>query len=105
MVSTRDLNKSIASEKVDIIFYLVIEKEGQRMLKPLKFDTSISLKMVRAILDDTIIPSFYETLRRNLRERGVSEGSKVQLRARFTPAHAMLDPQLSGTKVLCEVVA
>jgi hypothetical protein len=103
MVSTRDINRNIALEKVDILFYLVIEKGGQRMLKPLGFDTSISLKMVRAILDDTIIDSFYTTLRRNLLERGVKEGSKVQLRAKFSPAHAMLDPQLSGTKILCEV--
>ena len=103
MVSTRNINKSIASEKVGILFYLIIEKGGQRMLKPLGFETSISLKMVRAILDDTIIDSFYSTLSRNLRERGVPEGSKVQLRAKFSPEHAMLDPQLSGTKVLCEV--
>ncbi len=105
MVSTRNLNRSLASEKVDILFYLVIEKDGSRMLKPLKFETKIPLMMARAILDDTIIRSFYETLSRNLRERGVKEGSKVQLRARFSPEHAMLDPQLNGTKVLCEVVA
>ncbi len=105
MVSTRNLNKTLASEKVDVLFYLVMEKEGSRMLKPLGFDTKISLKMVRAILDNTIIPSFYDTLSRNLRERGVEKGSRVQLRARFGPEHAMLDPQLSGTKVLCEVVA
>lgn len=103
MVSTKDINKSIATEKVDILFYLVIEKGGQRLLKPLKLDTSISLKMVRAILDDTIIETFYSTLSRNLRERGVPEGSRVQLRARFSPQHAILDPQLSGTRVLCEV--
>ncbi len=103
MVSTKDINKSIATEKVTILFYLVVEKGGQRLLKPLKFDTSISLKMVRAILDDTIISAFYSTLSRNLRERGVPEGSRVQLRARFTPEHELLDPQLSGTRVLCEV--
>jgi hypothetical protein len=103
MVNTRGLNRNLASEKVDILFYLVIEKGGARMLKPLGFDTKISLKMVRAVLDDTIIDSFYSTLSRNLRERGVPEGSKVQLRARFSPEHSMLDPQLTGTKVLCEV--
>lgn len=103
MVNTRGLNRNLASEKVDILFYLVVENEGRRMLRPLGFDTKISLKMVRAILDQTIIRSFYETLSRNLRERGVSPGSRVQLRAKFSQEHAMLDPQLSGTRILCEV--
>lgn len=73
------------------------------MLKPIDIKTKISLKMVRAILDNTIISGFYSTLSRNLIERGVKEGSLVQLRAKFSPEHAMIDPQLSGTKILCEV--
>jgi len=103
MVSSRSLKKSIASEKVDVLFYLVMEKQGKRMLKPLGFDTSISLKLVRAILDDTVIPNFYDTLSKNLLDRGVASGSRVQLRAKFRPSHLMVDPQLTGTKVLCEV--
>jgi hypothetical protein len=50
-----------------------------------------------------VIPSFYDTLARNLRERGVAPGSKVQVRARFGPAHEMLDPALKGVRVLCEI--
>jgi hypothetical protein len=103
MVNAKKLGREIAGEKVDILFYLVIEKEGKRMLKPLGFDTKISLGLVRAILDDTVIRSFYSTLSRNLIERGVEAGSTVQLRARFSPNHSMVDPQLTGTRVLCEV--
>jgi hypothetical protein len=103
MVSRRNLDRTLANEKVDLVFYLIIERDGKRMLKPLKLDTKVSLKLVRAIADDTIIPSFYDTLARNLRERGVAPGSKVQLRAKFSPAHEMLDPVLKGTRILCEV--
>ena len=103
MRSRRNLDRNLASEKVDILFYLVIEKKGKRMLKPLKIDTKVSLKVIRAILDNTIIPNFYDTLSRNLLERGVESGSRVQLRAKFGEAHEMLDPALKGTKILCEV--
>ena len=103
MVSRRELNRSMAAEKVDLIFYLVIEKEGKKMLKPLKLDTKISIKLIRAILDDTVIPTFYDTLSKNLQERGVVAGSKVQLRAVFSPSHKLIDPVLSGTKIVCEV--
>jgi hypothetical protein len=104
MVTNRRMMREIAAEKVTILFYSVFEKSGKRMLKPLGFDTEISLKMVRAILDNTIISSFYDTLSRNLEERGVASGSKVQLRAKFSPNHDIIDPQLTGTIVLCEVV-
>lgn len=103
MVNSKMLNKSMASEKVDIVFYLVIEKGDKRMLKPLGFDTQISLGLLRAVLDDTVIPTFYDTLSKNLRERGVTPGSRVQLRAKFSQSHKMIDPQLTGTKILCEV--
>lgn len=96
-------DKSLASEKVQLLFYIVVEKQGRRMLKPLRFAPKISLKLVRAIADDTVIPTFYETLQKNLLERGVKPGSKVQLRAKFNEKHAMLDPVLTGTRVLCEV--
>jgi len=103
MVSRRNLDRGLASEKVTIVFYKVIERSGKRMLKPLKFDTHVSLKLVRAIADNTVVLSFYDILAKNLRERGVAAGSKVQLRAKFSPAHEMLDPALKGTRVLCEV--
>lgn len=103
MVSSRRLMREIASEKVRVLFYQVAEKDGKKMLRPLDFDTSVPLKMVRAILDDTIISNFYDTLSRNLRERGVEPGTVVQLRAKFSENHSMIDPQLAGTKVLCEV--
>ncbi len=103
MVNYRKLNKTMASEKVDIVFYLIIEKEGKRMLKPLGFDTKISLGLVKAILDNTVIPTFYDTLSKNLIERGVAAGSKVQVRARFSETHTMMNPELKGTRILCEV--
>ena len=104
MVSTRSLNKNLALEKVDVLFYEVIEKNKKRMLKPIKLDTKISIMMVRAILDNTIIPDFYSTLSKNLKDRKVKSGTKVQLRAKFNENHAMVDPALSGTKILCEVI-
>ncbi|MEW6749041.1 MAG: hypothetical protein AB1295_05020 [Candidatus Micrarchaeota archaeon] len=103
MVRRSSIDKNLAAEKVDILFYQVIVKEGKKMLKPLKLDTQVSLGVVRAIADDTVLPSFYDTLARNLRERGVKAGTKVQLRAKFSPAHEMLDPALKGVRVLCEV--
>lgn len=103
MVSRRNLDRSLASEKVDLQFYLVIERGGKRMLKPLKMDVKVPLKLVRAIADDTVIPTFYETLAKDLRERGVAAGSKVQVRAKFSSVHEMVDPVLKGTRVLCEV--
>ncbi len=103
MVSRRSLDRNLATEKVDLQFYLVIERGGKRMLKPLKLDTKVPLKLVRAIADDTIIPEFYATLAKDLRARGVEPGSKVQVRAKFGPEHEMFDPALKGTRVLCEV--
>jgi hypothetical protein len=103
MVSRRKLDRSLASERVPLLFYKVIEKSGKQMLKPLKLETSVPLKLVRAISDNTIIPSFYETLAKDLAKRGVEEGTKVQVRAKFSESHEMLDPALKGTRILCEV--
>jgi hypothetical protein len=103
MVSRKNLDKSLASERVALLFYKVIEKDGKQMLKPIKLESSVPLKLVRAIADNTIISSFYETLAEDLRKRGVEEGTKVQVRAKFSESHEMLDPALKGTKVLCEV--
>jgi len=103
MGGLRGLDRALARESVEIAFYKVIEKRGKRMLKPLDFKTKVSLGLVRAIADDTVIPGFYTTLSRDLRARGIEAGTKVQLRAVFSESHAMLDPALKGTKVLCEV--
>jgi hypothetical protein len=103
MALRRNLDRNLALEKVDLVFYLVMERDGKKMLKPLKLDTRVPLKLVRAIADDTIIPAFYTQLVKDLRSRGVPEGSKVQVRAKFGPAHEMLDPVLKGVRVLCEV--
>ena len=104
MIGSRSLRKTLASDKVDLCFYIVSVREGRKLLKPAGCDTKVSLKLVRAILDDTVIPTFYETLSGNLLDKGIPSGSKVQLRAKFTPSHAMLDPALSGTRVLCEIL-
>jgi len=103
MVSRRTLDRNLAQEKVDISFYQVIIRDGKRMLKPLKFSTQVSIKLVRAIAANTVIPRFFETLASDLRERGVAEGTKVQMRAKFNSVHEMVDPALKGTRVLCEI--
>ncbi|MCI0504139.1 hypothetical protein L0Y65_05520 [Candidatus Micrarchaeota archaeon] len=103
MVSRRNLDRNLALEKVDLVFYLVMERDGKKLLKPLKLDTKVPLKLVRAIADDTVIPAFYSQLAKDLLSRGVKSGSKVQVRAKFGPAHEMLDPALKGVRVLCEI--
>lgn len=103
MALRRNLDRNLALEKVDLVFYMVIERDGKKLLKPLRLDTKVPLKLVRAIADDTVIPSFYTQLAKDLRQRGVPEGSKVQVRAKFSEAHEMLDPALKGVRVLCEI--
>jgi len=103
MITRRNLDRMLASERVDLLFYRIIERDGKRMLKPLKLNTKVPLKLVRAVADDTIIPAFYETLAKDLRARGVEPGSKVQVRAKFSETHGLLDPALKGVKILCEV--
>jgi hypothetical protein len=103
MVRRKNIDKGLANEPVDLLFYKIIEKGEKRMLKPLKLESKVPLRMVRAISDDTIVPEFYAQLSRDLISRGVEEGTKVQLRAKFSDAHEMLDPELKGTRVLCEV--
>lgn len=103
MVSKRNLGIGLATEPVDLLFYLIIEKQGKRMLKPLKIETKIPLKLVRAIADDSIVPRFYSKLVKDLLERGVAPSSKVQLRAKFGPSHELIDPVLKGVRILCEV--
>ena len=103
MVSRKNLDRSLANEGVDLLFYKVIESDGKRMLRPIKLESQVPLKLVRAIADDTIVPSFYTTLSKDLQKRGVESGTKVQVRAKFSSSHEMLDPALKGTRILCEV--
>jgi hypothetical protein len=69
MVSKRDIERTLAREPVDILFYIVVEKDGERILKPLKYKGSLSLGLIRAILDNTITPSFYQTLSEDLTKK------------------------------------
>ncbi|MBN1169966.1 hypothetical protein JXA56_02995 [Candidatus Micrarchaeota archaeon] len=103
MVSRRTIERLAATEQVDLLFYQIIEKKETRMLKPLKINTKAPLKLVRAIADNTIILTFYDTLARDLRAKGVAPGSRIQVRAKFTSNHEIVDPVLKGTIVLCEV--
>lgn len=103
MIKTRDLEKNLAREPVEILFYAAIEKEGKRMLKPLTFKGSLTLGIIRAVLDNTITPNFYETLSKDLLKRGVVSGSTIQLRAKFSENHTLYDSALKGTKVVCEI--
>ncbi len=104
MVSLRRAEKhAAANARVDLLFYKVIEKDGKRMLKPLAIKTQIPLIMVRAILDNTIIDTFYEQLSKDLQKRGIKEGTLVQLRAKFDKSHTMINPEYDGTLMLCEV--
>ena len=104
MVSRRRIERGEAtSEKVELLFYKVIKKSGKKMMKPLQFKTKVPLAMVRAVLDNTIVMTFYNRLADDLRSRGVKEGTTVQLRARFSALHAEIHPDFHGTKILCEV--
>ncbi len=103
MVSKRSLERSAAMEDVELLFYQVVEKDGKRMLKPLRLDSKVPLKLVRAIADNSIVPEFYSTLARDLMKRGVEPGTTVQMRAKFSKNHELIDPVLKGIKVLCEV--
>ncbi len=104
MVNLRRLERqAAASERVELLFYKIIEKGRKRMLKPLNIKTQIPLIIVKAILDDTITDKFYEKLSKDLIERGIEKGTMVQLRANFSKSNAAIDSAYKGTHVLCEV--
>ena len=103
MVSNRSLERSLSKEPAEIQFYLISEKEGKRLLKPIKAKGSLPLGHIRAILDKTISPSFFRKLSEDLINKGVEAGSKVQLRAKFSQNHTLYDQQLKGTKIICEL--
>ena len=92
------------NERVPLLFYEVIEKKGKRMMKPLKIKTEISFAMVKAISENTIIEKFYEQLSKDLKNRGIAQGTLVQLRADFSKCNTAIDQaHKKGTHVLCEV--
>ncbi|MBI2079379.1 hypothetical protein HYT84_01330 [Candidatus Micrarchaeota archaeon] len=104
MINFRKLEKRDAvNERVELIFYKVIEKDGKRMLKPLDIKTSVPIGVVKAVWDNTIVETFYERLANDLRERGIEEGTLVQLRVKFSASNTEFDPGLKGIHVLCEV--
>lgn len=104
MVNLRRIEKqAAANERVEIVFYKVIEREKKRMLKPLNIKTEIPLAMVKAILDNTIIDAFYERLSKDLIARGVEKGTLVEIRANFSKSNAGIDPAYKGLHTLCEV--
>lgn len=104
MVSIRRMEKNeAATERVDLIFYKIIEKDGKRMLKPLDLKTSVPIAVIKAVWDNTIVESFYDRLARDLEARGVEKGTTVQLRVKFSKSNSTIDPAFKGTHVLCEV--
>lgn len=104
MVSMRKLERNaVANEKAELLFYLVLEKEGKRMLKPMPLKTWVPLAIVKAVLENTIVDRFYETLSSDLRQRGVENGAVVQLRVKFSKSNTLANPVYNGTRILCEI--
>lgn len=104
MVNLRRMEKqAAANERIELLFYKVIEKGGKRMMKPLDIKTNIPIAIVKAVLDNTITDNFYDRLAKDLRARGVEPGTMVQLRANFSKSNSTIDPAFKGTHVLCEV--
>lgn len=104
MVSMRRLEREAAiNERVELLFYEVITKGNSKMMKPIKLNTTVPISVVKAILDNTIVNTFYERLENDMRMRGVKPGTKVQLRAKFSKSNTTFNPEFKGTVVLCEV--
>ena len=104
MVNLRRLEKQAAqNETVELKFYKVNEKHGKKLLKPLTIKTSVPMSVVKAILDKTIVDTFYQRLASDLLDRGVENGTMVQIRAVFSKSNAEFNAAFKGTLVLCEV--
>lgn len=104
MVNLRRMQRHAAlNERVDLVFYTVTEKDGKKILKPLAIKTTVPISVVKAVLDRTIVDSFYQRLSSDLLERGVKTGTTIQVRANFSKSNADVDPAFKGTHVLCEV--
>lgn len=104
MVNLRRLERNaIANERAELLFYKVVEKDGKRMLKPLAMKTQVPLAIVKAVLENTIVDRFYETLSNDLKQRDIEDGTIVQLRVRFSRSNTLANPAYKGTRILCEV--
>lgn len=105
MVSLRRAEReAAANERVELLFYTIIEKNGKKMMKPIKLKkTEVPITVVKAILAGTIVEAFYERLARDLLAQGIDEGTTVQMRAKFSASNTAYDPAFKGTHVLCEV--
>lgn len=104
MVNLKRLEREAAgNERVELRFYTVVEKHGGKILKPLAIKTSVPIAVVRAVMDKTIIGTFYQRLGSDLLERGVKPETTVQIRAVFSKSNFDVNPRFKGTVVLCEV--
>ncbi|HLD59711.1 MAG TPA: hypothetical protein VI912_01855 [Candidatus Bilamarchaeaceae archaeon] len=100
----KKFRERIPSEPVELLFYELVTKKDAKTLKPLKdLNTKAPMSIVKAVLDNVISESFYTTLNKDLKSRGVKEGTVVQVRAKFNESHQEISPQFKGTLVLCEV--
>ncbi|MFH2106840.1 MAG: hypothetical protein ABII22_06270 [Candidatus Micrarchaeota archaeon] len=92
------------SKPVTLRFYLVIEKKGKVLLKPMKeLDTKAPMQIIKGVLENTITENFYAQLINDLKNRGVKQGSKIQVRAVFDEEHKQISPDFKGMIKLCEV--
>jgi hypothetical protein len=91
------------NERVELLFYEVLEKKGKRLLKPLKLNTSVPVSVIKAVSSGTIADSFYQRLAKDLLDRGVAAGTLVQLRAKFSKSSAAIESAANGTHILCEI--
>ncbi|MDO8553419.1 MAG: hypothetical protein Q7S22_01315 [Candidatus Micrarchaeota archaeon] len=105
MVSLRRAEReAAANERVELLFYKVTVKDGDKIMKPLKIKKiEVPIAVVKAILASTIVEAFYERLSRDLLAEGVEAGTTVQMRAKFSASNTAYDPAFKGTHVLCEV--
>ena len=104
MVNLKRLEREAAgNERVELRFYTVTEKHGKKILKPLAIKTSVPIAVVRAVMDKTIVGTFYQRLGSDLLERGVKSETTVQIRAAFSKSNFGVNPMFKGTVVLCEV--
>ena len=102
MVSLRRLEKEAAEMKEWNLGFILLPKNTGKILKPLAMKTSVPIAVVRAVMDKTIISTFYQRLGSDLLERGKIE-TTVQIRAVFSKSNFGVNPMFKGTIVLCEV--
>ena len=69
MVSLRRLEKEAAEMKEWNLGFILLPKNTGKILKPLAMKTSVPIAVVRAVMDKTIISTFYQRLGSDLLER------------------------------------